>query len=404
MKTKVISLVLASMLMIPIFTSCSKDDEPVNIRLSENQQIIAKNANEFAFEEFKAANTDSANILVAPFSTQATLSMLANGARGETLNEILKALNVTSVSDLNNYYKTVTSGLLNADKKVSINFANGLWTASTLTPKEEFTKSLNDYYGAKAASIDFTSSDALKTINDWVSNATGGRISKLLAAIDSETQACIVNAIAFEGGWKERFDAKDTKESTFRNVNNETESCMMMKGKVSAGISVTDYAELLELRYGNGSFAFDIIQPRGDKDINEFISTLSLDKINEVFEHVNKYGPTSSKVRVPKFEATYSYELSKRLMALGVNKIFGAADFGGIADKKMVVNQYMQQLRIKVDEEGTKVATSTEVVIGNTAMVGDEFIVDSPFIYLVRERSTGAILLIGKVQTMAGMQ
>ena len=109
-------------------------------------------------------------------------------------------------------------------------------------------------------------------------------------------------------------------------------------------------------------------------------------------------------VQMPKFEAKYDLNLIELLQSIGIKKIFGDADFSGIANKKMTVTQYVQQSWIKVDEEGTKVSTSTGVVTGDVAYIGGKFTVDSPFVYMIRERSTGVILAMGKVQTMVGMQ
>ena len=90
--------------------------------------------------------------------------------------------------------------------------------------------------------------------------------------------------------------------------------------------------------------------------------------------------------------------------ALGVNKIFSGGDLSGIANTDMQITQYLQQMRINVDEEGTKITVSTGWSGDPTATIGSRCFINSPFVYMIRERSTGVILAIGKVQTMAGMQ
>ncbi len=403
-------IALSAITLTTIFTACNKNDNEeqqtprADIQLTQSQKQLAENGNEFAVNAFKAANQQSENALITPYSYQLSLAMLANGAQGETLSEIVDALHIgtASVNDLNEFYKTVTAGLTAADSKVSLKIANAIWTAKTITPRTSYIEALEHNYSAKATSIDFSSPDALATINKWTSNATAGKINNLFKQIDPTSSMCIVNAMAFEGKWAKRFEEKSTHNATFKNWKNEQEQCQMMSGTFDVGIATQDDADMLEMDYGNGSFVMDIILPKDGCKINDFVASLTTERINS---YITAVKPTSSVVvKLPKFEAKYNYNLIEQLKSLGINKIFGDADFSGIADKKMAVTQYVQQSWIKVDEEGTKVTTATGAVTGDIAYIGGAFTVDSPFVYMIRERSTGVILAIGKVQTMAGMQ
>ena len=403
-------IALSAIMLTTIFTACNKDNEEeqqtprVEIQLTQSQKQIAENGNEFAIDAFKAANHTSDNTLICPYSSQLSLAMLANGAKGETLSEIVNALHIgtASVNDLNEFYKTVSAGLTTADNKVNLKLANAIWTANTVTPHTSYIDALETNYSAKAASIDFGSPNALATINKWVSNATVGKINNLFKQIDPTSSMCIVNAMVFEGKWAKRFETKATQNATFKNWKNEQEQCLMMSGTFDAGIASLDDADMLELDYGNGSFVMDIILPKDGNKINDFVACLTTEHIDS---YVSAVKPTGSViVQMPKFEAKYDLNLIELLQSIGIKKIFGDADFSGIANKKMTVTQYVQQSWIKVDEEGTKVSTSTGVVTGDVAYIGGKFTVDSPFVYMIRERSTGVILAMGKVQTMVGMQ
>ena len=410
MRTNKRLLSMMAIMMVVALTACNDDNnepqEPrAEIQLTQEQRMLAEDGNEFAIDAFKAANDPKENALIAPYSTQLSLAMLANGAKGETLDEIMNAMHFAgkaSINDINEFYKTVTSGLTGADSKVSLNTANALWVSSTISPMQNYIETLHSYYGATASNIDFSSPNALTKINKWASDATGGKISKLLDEIDPTSSVCLVNTMMFDGKWAKLFETKATKSGEFSNWQGEKEQCMMMHGTMDAGIASTDEADVLELDYGNGSFVMDVIVPKDKHKINEFAASLTHKRISDLISAIT---PSKSViVQMPKFEAKYSYNLIEQLKSLGIIKAFGDADFSGIASKQLTVTQCVQQLWVKVDENGTKVAAATGTVLGDTAYIGGKFIVDSPFVYLIRERSTGVILAIGKVQTMAGMQ
>ena len=403
-------LPIVAIMLISALTACNDDNnepqEPrAEIQLTQEQRMLAEDGNEFAVDAFKAANDPKENALIAPYSTQLSLAMLANGAKGETFDEIMNAMHFAgkaSISEINEFYKTVTSGLTGADSKVSLNTANALWVSSTISPMQNYIETLHSYYGATASNIDFSSPNALTKINKWASDATGGKISKLFNEIDPTASVCMVNTMAFDGKWAKRFETKATKSGEFTNWRGEKEQCMMMHGTMDAGVASTEEANMLELNYGNGSFVMDVIVPKDGRKINEYAASLTHKRISDL---VSAITPSASIiVQMPKFEAKYSYNLIENLKSLGISKAFGDADFSGISRKQLAVTQCVQQLWVKVDESGTKVAAATGTVLGDITYIGGKFIVNSPFVYLIRERSTGVILAIGKVQTMAGMQ
>ena len=409
---KVYKIFVAAALAMVALTGCNDDKEKqeqqeprAEIQLTQEQRVLAENGNEFAVDAFKAINNTEDNVLVAPYSLQQTLGMLANGAKGETLDEIIGALHTgaATVGGLNDFYKTVSAGLVGADKKVSLTLANAAWIAKGYTPCSDFASALKDSYNAETTSTDFSSRDALATINKWASSATNGKIGKAFDYLSPTTMFCLTNAMVFEGKWTRQFNAKATKKETFTNWQGGPDTCLMMHQHNDVGISNADDADMLELNYGNGSFVMDVIVPKDGRKINEYVTGLSLQRINDLIS--NLHGSAEVSVGLPRFEAKYEYNLIDKLKSLGIKKIFGGGDLSGIANASgLAVTQYLQRLWVKVDEEGTKVASVTASSGEITAVMGGVFIVDSPFVYLIRERSTGVILAIGKVQTMAGMQ
>ena len=366
--------------------------------------MIAESGNEFAVNAFKAINSNDSNVLISPYGMQLTLAMMANGAKGETLNEITSAMHTgaATAADLNAYYKTLTKALVDADDRVAVNFLSAFWYAKGLSATPNFTAALSDAYGATSSAIDFSSPDALSTINGWVSNATGGKVSKLFSHLSPKTQACLANAMTFHGRWSQTLLAFNNVDNYFTNNKGEKEKCIMFGyWQTDASIAQGDDADMLELEYGNGSFVMDVIAPKDSSKINKYVAGLSMQKINALVTNLRS---CVVNLEMPKFEATYNNNLMDTFKALGVNKIFSGGDLSGIANTDMQITQYLQQMRINVDEEGTKITVSTGWSGDPTATIGSRCFINSPFVYMIRERSTGVILAIGKVQTMAGMQ
>ncbi len=407
---KIYKIFVAATLAIIALTACNNDDNGpkykprANIQLTQEQKMIAESGNEFAVNAFKAINSNDSNVLISPYGMQLTLAMMANGAKGETLDEITSAMHTgaATAADLNAYYKTLTKALVDADDRVAVNFLSAFWYAKELSATPNFTAALSDAYGATSSAIDFSSPDALSTINGWVSNATGGKVSKLFSHLSPKTQACLANAMTFHGRWSQTLLAFNNVDNYFTNNKGEKEKCIMFGyWQTDASIAQGDDADMLELEYGNGSFVMDVIAPKDSSKINEYVAGLSMQKINALVTNLRS---CVVNLEMPKFEATYSNNLMDTFKALGVNKIFSGGDLSGIANTDMQITQYLQQMRINVDEEGTKITVSTGWSGDPTATIGSRCFINSPFVYMIRERSTGVILAIGKVQTMAGMQ
>ena len=405
---KIFSITFLALTAVAL-TACNDDNgakyKPrADIQLTQEQKAIAESGNEFAVNAFKAINSNDSNVLISPYGMQLTLAMMANGAKGETLREITSAMHTgaATAADLNAYYKTLTKALVDADDRVAVNFLSAFWYAKGLSANPDFTAALSNAYGATSSSIDFSSPDALGTINGWVSKATSGKVSKLFSYLPPETQACLASTMTFHGRWSQTLLAFNNVDSYFTNNKGEKEKCTMFGyWKTDANIAQGDDANMLELEYGNGSFVMDVIVPKDSSKINEYVAGLSIQKINTLL--ANLRGSVVN-LEMPKFEATYSNDLIGAFKTLGVNKIFGGGDLSGIANTDMQITQYLQQMRINVDEEGTKITVSTGWSGDPTGIIGNMWFIDSPFVYLIRERSTGVILAIGKVQTMAGMQ
>ena len=390
-------------------TACnSNTDEPSGIKyeqiqLTPTEEQITVEGNTFAFNLFKALNEDQKgeNTLISPFSMAQVLATLANGAQGETYDEIVKVLGIShDITEINKYYKHLRDALPRCAPKTEISTSNLFVYNNKATILNDFMNNCTEYYGTGFKGADFNNSNAAEIVNKWVSNATGGKIPSLFDRISSSATFCVVNATTFDGWWANPFDKKNTHDGIFHNYKNISESVPMMHQDLYLEhYTDSDYVSLLKIPYYSHNFEMDILLPNRNIDINEYISELSLDDFNYMLNNasVNPNSGSTYTIGLPKFKGKFNYDLIPTLMKMGIQKAFGQdADFGKISAQKTPLAITKQSTVIDVDEHGTKVSAATAATYEDIAVHWNEFIVDSPFIYIIRECSSGAILFIGK--------
>lgn len=410
----------AALLACAVMTGCNSDGEPeatprADIQLTPAQKVISQSNVEFAIDLLKASNSADKNVLVAPFSASAVLSMLANGSGEATSSEIIAALHLdaSEANEINEYYKKVTTGLLNADNRTKLTFANAVWVDGSMKPSSDFKNACNGYYKANMGTADFKGNHtkALQDINAWVSKATNGEISAIFDPqdISSQTRFCVVNSGTFDGKWKYTFDEKATKPGNFTNYMNRTENIMMMRSEGQMPVSIGENADLIEVPYGNGAFVMDVIVPKPEININDYVSN----QLATDYESLLSSAKASTCVLyLPRFSAKLTNEMIKALRKLGIKNAFtDNADFrpmfdesSAFAAKDLSLSTFKQKINIEVNEQGTKVVVVTGSSGRDGKVVDKDFIVDTPFVYVIREVSTGTILFIGKAQSLKDMQ
>ena len=399
---------IAAVTLLAVSACSNHGDEPTpggtyqKIQLTPTEKQITVEGNTFAFNLFKTFNEgrENENTFISPFSMAQVLAMLANGAQGETYDEIVKVLGISQdITEVNNYYKHLCDSLPKCAPESELTTTNLFVYNNRQNFFDGFMNTCTKYYGTLFNGADFDSSNVADIVNKWVSNATNGKIPCLfdnLAAISF----CVVNATSFNGWWAEPFDKKETRNSIFHNYKNISERVPMMYQDIwLEHYTDSDYVSLLKIPYKGKNFEMDILLPNRNIDINEYISELNLDDFNYMLDNAStdSYSGQIYTVGLPKFSGKFNYNMRDPLMKMGINKaFFPGADFGKITTEKATVFDTRQSAAIDVDEHGTKVAVATGASDGYIACLWDEFIVDSPFIYIIRECSSGATLFIGK--------
>lgn len=404
MKKLFIGLMLAT-----AFISCDKKNPTTqfppkkDIILTKTQTEIAQNNNTFSFNLLKKLYTleNEQELFISPFSMDAALSMLSNGAGGDTFTEIAKTLGYENYSaeDINETYQVITKGLLSVDSSTKLAIANALWLGQSFPVIPTFSLTLANYYNAQADNVDFSSPSSLETINKWADANTNGMIPKIMEDIDPQTVFVLANALYFKGIWSNKFKKSNTTSQIFHCLSGKTKNMDFMKGDIPCKYSYSNelQAALCELPFGNEAFALDILLPDDNVDLNSLIAELDGTGWKST---VDRLSATKEYVEMPKLDLTYSGEetMKQALESMGIEKAFESnnADFSKISAVRTFVSKVIQKTRFKMDEDGAEAAAVT-VANGNCTSAGPSprFIVDHPFVFAIRETSTSTILFLG---------
>jgi len=358
--------------------------------------------NEFAFDLLKKtiAGFDQANVFVSPLSVSIALGMAWNGANGQTKTEMETALKMSgmSVSDINEYYKLMQTTLPTIDPTTKLSIANSLWYRTGFPVKPDFLQINSDYFNAYVRELDFSQAWAKDTINNWCSKKTNNLIKNPLDKISSDAAMYLVNAIYFKGIWRKHFETKNTAEANFTNELGNVVKVNMMYQKDTFAYAQDNYAQYLDMPYGNNAFSMTVILPNEGKRTEDVLSYLTTEVWNS---RLQSFLTKKVEVYFPRFKTQNRFELIGPLENMGMNLAFtGDADFSKISDIKILISRVIHNTYVEVTEEGTEAAAITIIGFGTTS-TGPQptpiFKVNKPFLFVIREKSTGVILFIGKM-------
>ena len=397
--------IFASLLLIVI----CKDVEPINviedakpITLTVTMQKRVNQDNEFAFDIFKKTSNESnqANVLISPLSISIALGMTLNGATDETKTGIEKALKMSGLTldNINDYYKVMQTTLPTIDPKTTLNIANSIWYKTGYPVKTEFLTVNKNYFNAEVREMDFSQAWAKDTINNWIARKTNNHIKDMLDQIPADVVMYLINAVYFKGMWKQPFNVKATKETNFTNYLNTQQKVNMMYQKDTFSYFANEKAQYLDMPYGNNAFSMTVILPTQISSINEVLETLDAESWNLT---LNKMESEEVMVYLPRFKSKSKFLLNNVLKSMGMARAFEDNDeFRNMANSDLYISRVLHDTAIEVTEEGTVAAAATIVEMTEKAMFNSIFNANRPFIYIIREKSTGVILFIGKTDNI----
>ena len=374
----------------------------VPVELKKAEKVARDNA--FTFDLLRAVRKHStdANVFISPLSVSMALNMTLNGAVGATADEMRTALRESgySTADINAYSRELREALLRADPKTTIGIANAIWYRQGATVKAPFIEANRTYYDAEVQALDFFSPSATATINGWCAQKTNNKIKEIVKQVDPTTFMYLINAVYFKGAWTTRFEKKNTRSGDFRRADGSTQKVQMMNLMDTFRYASSNVCDYLEMDYGNHAFSMVIMLPKDGKTTRDVIATMDGKKWADAIQSL-----TLKEIRVllPRFKAECEYPMHEHILPdMGMKLPFNSelADLSGIADigafGRLFISSVIHKTFVQVDEEGTEAAavTSIDIVGSNESSF---FIVDRPFLFVIREKSTGVILFIGEI-------
>ena len=397
--------------MMMLFNHGGSSDKPrkddnvrKNIELTESQKELCRTTNDFTFDFMKILATKEdkdVNMFASPFSLQTVLAMTAEGAVGDTRDEMLKALRLAEFSqdDIAGFYKAIIPALQSVDKKTVMEIANSFWAKESIEIKKDYAAVLKNNYYAECEKLDFDKKAAANAVNAWCSKKTHGMINHVVDEVSEEQMVALINALYFKGEWSKPFYEDENYDDKFSNHDGSTADVTLMKKETSTSVFLGEKASALSLPYGNKAYVMTVILPEKGVDVNDIVATLDADSWREY-----RFGGFNHEVilSLPKFETEYTASdlCIKTLQEMGMKKAFTRfADFTGISETTLFVSQIIHKAKVKVNEKGTEAAAVSYVGMELTSAIPRQapviFKVDRPFIYAISEVSTGAIVFMG---------
>ena len=346
----------------------------------------------FALSFFKSANAiteKGENVVVSPYSAGVALSMLAEGAEGETRVEFDNALNgcIFKAEDLGN------------NDTLTVKSANSVWVDDDFSIRNSYVNLLQKDFDAFITTQDFSDPATVKAINNWCLEHTSGKIGSILDKLDPSMVMILANALYFNAPWKDAFNAALTSDKTFHGVSGNKKVPMMLKK------DHFDYAEYEGLQivcipYAGDRYSMYVFLPPAGKDMDVLLSKVNgamLDSASELMS------PREVVLTLPKFKAETSMILNRPLMDMGLRTAFsGAADFRGIAEMgPLVLDMVKQKCFVELSEKGTEAAAVTVAQVRLTSArperTPEVMTVDRPFVFVIADSQMKNILFAGKI-------
>ena len=423
MKKALISVLIVSLVLPLIACNQSIGAELV---MSDKPRETAPNVSEadlalliqgnsaFAFELYQALRGEDSNLFYSPHSISVALAMTYAGARNQTTEQMAATLQFLLEHDrLHPAFNWLDAELAKRGEGAEgkdgegfrLNIVNAIWGQKDYEFLSDFLDTLAQNYGAGLRILDFINETEKSrlTINEWVSDQTEGRIKDLIpqGVIDALTRLVLTNAIYFNAAWDYPFDEDMTADDLFYLLDDGQVTVPMMKQTESFGYTEGDGYQAVELQYDGNELSMVIFLPEVGK-FEAFEEVLQAQQVSNIISGLQ---PTLVALTMPKFEFDSEFSLKNTLSEMGMPIAFsGAADFSGMTGTlDLRISEVLHKAFISVDEAGTEAAAATAVIVGESGMPGQpvEVTIDHPFIFLIRDIETGAVLFVGRVMNPA---
>lgn len=341
------------------------------------------------FQNIDKTSKPNDNIVISPYSAGVALSMLVQGAEGQTKVELDNALNGCLFAGMPQ----------NESDSVVVKSANSLWVDDDFSIRNHYVNLLQKDYDALATTLNFADPATLHAINNWCAEHTEGKVTEVLKELSPNAVMVLANALYFRAPWLDPFNERATRDDVFHGLAGDSQVKMMYR---KGFYSYAEYegTQVIELPYEGGRYSMFVVLPPEKVKMSELTSYMN----EAVYDAALKaMAPAEVRFSLPKMRLETSIKLDPALKKMGVQTAYGpAADFKGIsAMGPLVLDEVAQKCYIDVTESGTEAAAVTTVTIALTSARPDMNVkvmkVDRPFIFLIADKDQKDILFAGKI-------
>ncbi len=368
-----------------------------NLQAQRTQTIEGMNLH--SLELSKTLYDRGENLFCSPLSLSTALAMTYAGANGKTLEEYETVMHYPGEQTFGEI-KSFSDRLNDLGKfgNVSLNIDNALWFRLALKP--DFVTRMKESFGAS-----FYPLTVAKPINEWANEKTKGRIPKVLEETDitPDIRLVLTNAIYFKGKWKSTFDSAKTHDAPFYQTDGEKKDCKLMYQKSAFKYLENNNYQAIELPYSGDDLSMVVLLPKRESSLKQMLQSLN---IKELDTQLRTLKNQKVELWLPKFKLETSYELKDVLMQMGMNAPFNRADFSEMTQDKtpLEISRIIQKAFVEMNEKGTEAAAVTVVMMATESSINrheliiPQFRADRPFLFLIRDKQTGAILFTGGLE------
>lgn len=339
-----------------------------------------------------AANTDkNENLVISPYSAGVALSMLAEGAEGQTKEEFNTALN-------NCIFKAEDLG---GNDTVIVNSVNSLWVDDNFSIRNRYLFLLEKDFDALATVLNFSDPSTVQAINNWCSEHTNGKIKDIIDRLGPNSVMVLANALYFNAPWLNPFEKALTSKVTFNGSTRKSEVDMMSR---KGYMNYAEYqgCQLVELPYEGGRYSMFVLLPAAGMDVNDIVGYLNEDLYNEAMKAL---APKEVLLKMPKAKLETSLLLNESLNSMGIKAAFtSAANFKGIAEMgPLVLDQVKQKCYVDISESGTEAAAVTVAQVRMTSVRPSSYItmtVNRPYVFFIVDTQNSNVMFAGRVMNL----
>ncbi|MBN1670592.1 MAG: serpin family protein [Kiritimatiellae bacterium] len=370
-------------------------------------ELVAGNT-AFALELYRAVKSREGNLFFSPYSISTALAMTCAGARQQTAEQMARTLRLPGdPTAAHAGFATIQAGLnaIQAKGHVQLNVANSLWPHKQYPFLDDYLDLLRQYYGVSVTAVDYVAAReaARRQINGWVEEQTRQKIKDLIqpGVLQALTRLVLVNAIYFKGNWSRQFDEAQTQDAPFHTAPDRAVQAPLMTQTAEFGYAEHDRLQVLELAYEGDDLAMVILLPTAAAGLAAVEAALTPETLAAWTSALRR---RKVQVYLPRFKTTAEFRLDDTLVNMGMPDAFNprAADFSGMDGRPnwLYIGAVIHKAFVEVNEEGTEAAAATAVVmVARAAMPRPTpvFRADRPFLFLIRERTTGSFLFLGRI-------